>query len=77
MSKIKRDLVIRNDLVIYPSNTSVSSLAKSYLPDRVHDAVPRKFGKINPFRCAQSQCRCNSFAWELHPTETAALRYRF
>ncbi|KYN16411.1 hypothetical protein ALC57_11281 [Trachymyrmex cornetzi] len=25
---------------------------------------------------AQSQCRCNSFAWELHPTETAALRYR-
>ncbi|KYM94261.1 hypothetical protein ALC62_15122 [Cyphomyrmex costatus] len=23
---------------------------------------------------AQSQCRCNSFAWELHPTETAALR---
>lgn len=52
MSKIK-DLVIRHDLIIYTSNTSVSSLAKSYLPDWVHDAVPRNFGKINPFRCAE------------------------
>jgi len=41
------------DLIISVKNISISDLAKSYLPDRVHDAVPRDFGKINPSRCAE------------------------
>jgi len=35
------------------SVNNASSLAKSYLPNRACDAVPRNFGKINPSRCAE------------------------